>query len=227
MVNHYTVAKKRRNFDAYTPGGKTGRRPDRATTVYCNLIRKSYRDVPIIIGGIEASLRRMAHYDYWSDSLRRSVLLDSQADILVYGMGEYAIAEIADALASGIPIREVTYIDGTVYRARDLESVYDYELLPSFEMLKSDSREYARSFYLQYQNTDPFTAHRLVEPYGSREYVVQNPPAKPLTTAQMDEIYALPYLRTYHPCYEEEGGVPAVSEVKFSLTSCRGCFGAG
>ncbi len=226
MVNHYTVAKKRRNFDAYTPGGKTGRRPDRATTVYCNLIRKSYRDVPIIIGGIEASLRRMAHYDYWSDSLRRSVLLDSQADILVYGMGEYAIAEIADALASGIPIREVTYIDGTVYRARDLESVYDYELLPSFEMLKSDSREYARSFYLQYQNTDPFTAHRLVEPYGSREYVVQNPPAKPLTTAQMDEIYALPYLRTYHPCYEEEGGVPAVSEVKFSLTSCRGCFGA-
>lgn len=226
MVNHYTVAKKRRSFDAYTPGGETGRRPDRATTVYCNLIRKSYRDVPIIIGGIEASLRRMAHYDYWSDSLRRSILLDSQADILVYGMGEYAIAEIADALASGIPVQEVTYIDGTVYRARTLENVYDYETLPSFEALKADHSVYARSFYKQYQNTDPFTARRLVEPYGEREFVVQNPPAKPLTVEQMDEIYALPYMRTYHPSYEEAGGVPAIQEVKFSLTSCRGCFGA-
>ena len=226
MVNHYTVAKKRRSFDAYTPGGETGRRPDRATTVYCNLIRKSYRDVPIIIGGIEASLRRMAHYDYWSDSVRRSVLLDSQADILVYGMGEYAIAEIADALASGIPVEEVTYIDGTAYRARTLDNVYDYELLPSFDALKADRRVYARSFYTQYQNTDPFTARRLVEPYGEREFVVQNPPAKPLTTAQMDEIYALPYMRAYHPSYESAGGVPAIQEIKFSLTSCRGCFGA-
>ena len=226
MVNHYTVAKKRRGFDAYTPGGATGRRPDRAATVYCNLIRRSYRDIPIIIGGIEASLRRMAHYDYWSDSLRRSVLLDSQADLLVYGMGEYAIAEIADALASGIPAEEITYIDGTVYRARSLENVYDYELLPSFEGLKADRREYARSFYTQYQNTDPFTARRLVEPYGEREFVVQNPPAKPLTTEQMDEIYALPYMRAYHPSYEAAGGVPAITEIKFSLTSCRGCFGA-
>lgn len=226
MVNHYTVAKKRRSFDAYTPGGVIGRRPDRATTVYCNLIRKSYRGVPIIIGGIEASLRRMAHYDYWSDSLRRSILLDSQADILVYGMGEYAIVEIADALNSGIPVQEITYIDGTAYRTRRLENVYDYELLPSFEELKADRRTYARSFYMQYQNTDPFTARRLVEPYGEREFVVQNPPAKPLTTAQMDEIYDLPYLRTYHPSYEAAGGVPAIQEVRFSLTSCRGCFGA-
>ena len=226
MVNHYTVAKKRRSFDAYSPGGETGRRPDRATTVYCNLIRKSYRDVPIIIGGIEASLRRMAHYDYWSDSLRRSVLLDAQADLLVYGMGETAMVELADALASGIPVQEITYVEGTVFRTRSLERIYDYELLPSFSALREDRRAYAQSFYTQYQNTDPFTAHRLVEPYGEREFVVQNPPAKPLTTEQMDAIYALPYQRTYHPCYEASGGIPAISEVKFSLTSCRGCFGA-
>ena len=226
MVNHYTVAKKRRSFDAYTPGGEIGRRPDRATTVYCNLIRRSYRDVPIIIGGIEASLRRMAHYDYWSDSLRRSILLDSQADILAYGMGENAIVEIADALASGIPIGEITYINGTVYRTRSLEYVYEYDLLPSFGELKADRRAYAKSFYTQYQNTDPFTAHRLVEPYGEHEFVVQNPPAKPLTAAQMDAIYDLPYMRAYHPSYESVGGVSAIQEVKFSLTSCRGCFGA-
>ena len=226
MVNHYTVAKKRRHFDAYTPGGVIGRRPDRAATVYCNLIRRAYRDVPVIVGGIEASLRRMGHYDYWSDSVRRSLLLDAQADLLVYGMGEYAIAEIADALASGLPIDEITYINGTVYRAKTLENVHEYELLPAFDEIRSDKRTYAKSFYTQYQNTDPITAKRLVEPYSDREFVVQNPPAKPLTTAQLDAVYALPYMRTYHPSYEAAGGISAISEIKFSLTSCRGCFGA-
>ncbi|MBE6935945.1 MAG: YgiQ family radical SAM protein [Ruminococcaceae bacterium] len=225
MVNHYTVAKKRRSADAYTPGGEIGKRPDRAVTVYCNLIRKTYKDVPIVIGGIEASLRRMAHYDYWSDSVRRSVLLDSQADLLIYGMGENAIAEIADALAAGQPASDITEVRGTVYRTRELESVAEYELLPEYEAVKTDRKTYAESFYRQYQNTDPVTAKRLVEPYG-REYVVQNPPSLPLTQAQMDAVYALPYMRTYHPSYAEKGGVSAISEVKFSLTSCRGCFGA-
>ena len=225
MVNHYSVSKKRRKTDAYTPGGVMGKRPDHACTVYGNLIRQTYKKTPVILGGIEASLRRLAHYDYWSDSLKRSVLLDSGADMISYGMGERSIAEIADALDAGIPVEELTYIDGTAVKVKSLESVYDAEILPSFEELKNDKREYAKSFYTQYLNTDPFTGKRLVEPYSEHLYVVQNPPAKPLTETEMDDVYGLPYMRTYHPSYEEAGGVPAISEIRFSLTSSRGCFG--
>ncbi len=225
MVNHYSVSKKRRKTDAYTPGGVMGKRPDHACTVYGNLIRRTYKKTPVILGGIEASLRRLAHYDYWSDSLKRSVLLDSGADMISYGMGERSIAEVADALDAGIPVEELTYIDGTAVKVKSLESVYDAEILPSFEELKNDKREYAKSFYTQYLNTDPFTGKRLVEPYSDHLYVVQNPPAKPLTETEMDDVYGLPYMRTYHPSYEEAGGVPAISEIRFSLTSSRGCFG--
>ena len=226
MVNHYTVSKKRRKTDAYTPGGVIGKRPDHATVVYCNLIKKLYKDSPIIIGGIEASLRRLAHYDYWSDSFKRSILLDSQADIISYGMGEHSIVEIAEALDSGLDIKDVTFIDGTVYKTKEIENVYDYEMLPSYEDLKADKLNYARSFNIQYMNTDPFTGKRLVEPYDKGIYVVQNPAAKPLTQIEMDDVYALPYMNTYHPVYEKDGGVPAISEIKFSITSNRGCFGS-
>jgi len=226
MVNHYTAAKKRRSSDVYTPGGETGRRPNHAAVVYSNLIRKTYKNVPIIIGGIEASLRRLAHYDYWSDSLKRSVLLDAGANLISYGMGERSIVEIADALNAGIDINDITFIDGTVYRTKDLESVYDYRRLPAYEELKNDRLKYAESFYIQYQNTDPFSGRRLVEPYeDDGVYVVQNPASKPLTQMEMDDVYALPYMNTYHPSYEKAGGVPAIQEIKFSLTSCRGCFG--
>ena len=225
MVNHYSVSKKRRATDAFTPGGVIGKRPDYATVVYCNLIRHTYKDVPIIIGGIEASLRRLAHYDYWSDSLKRSILLDSQADLISYGMGEHSIVEIADALASGLAVSDITFIDGTVYKTKSLEDVYDYELLPSYDELKANKITYAKSFYTQYCNTDPFSGKRLVEPYDKNRYVVQNPPAKPLTESEMDRVYSLPYMRTYHPTYEAAGGVPAITEIKFSLASCRGCFG--
>ena len=226
MVNHYSVSKKRRSEDAYTPGGVMGKRPDYATVVYCNLIRSVYRDSPIIIGGIEASLRRLAHYDYWSDRLKRSILLDSQADLISYGMGERSVVEIAQALDSGIDIKDITFVDGTVYKTKSLEAVCDYELLPDYQELVQDKKEYARSFYIQYQNTDPFTGRRLAEPYGGRVYVVQNPPAKPLSQEEMDRVYDLPYMRNYHPSYEEQGGVPAIREIKFSLISNRGCFGA-
>ena len=226
MVNHYTVSKKRRKTDAYTPGVVIGKRPDHATVVYCNLIKKLYKDSPIIIGGIEASLRRLAHYDYWSDSLKRSILLDSQADIISYGMGEHSIVEIAEALDSGLDVKDVTFIDGTVYKTKEIENVYDYEMLPSYEDLKADKLNYARSFNIQYMNTDPFTGKRLVEPYDKGIYVVQNPAAKPLTQIEMDDVYALPYMNTYHPVYEKDGGVPAISEIKFSITSNRGCFGS-
>ena len=225
MVNHYTVAKKRRSSDAFAPGGKMGLRPDHATVVYGNLIRRTYKDVPIILGGIEASLRRLAHYDYWSDKLKRSILLDSGADLLSYGMGEHSIVEVADALAAGLSIHDITFIDGTVVRAKSLEHVYDYELLPSFDAMRDDSLNYAKSFDVQYRNSDPFTGKRLVEPYSDHEFVVQNPPSKPLTTSEMDAVYRLPYARTCHPMYDEAGGVPAIREVKFSLTSNRGCFG--
>lgn len=225
MVNHYFVSKKKRPQDAYTPGGKTGKRPDRATSVYGNLIRKKYKKTPIIIGGIEASLRRMAHYDYWSDSFKRSVLLDSQADLLLYGMGEKSIVEVADALNSGISISDITFIKGTVYKTRRTDSFYNEIYLPSYEEMKEEKSNYAKSFYIQYQNTDPFTGKVLVEPYSNGIFVVQNPPQPPLTTEEMDKVYALPYQRTYHPSYEEKGGVPAITEIKFSLTSNRGCFG--
>ena len=227
MVNHYSVSKKRRAQDSYTPGGEMGKRPDYAVVVYSNLIRSVYKKKPIILGGIEASLRRLAHYDYWSDRLKRSILLDSQADLISYGMGERSIVEIADALDSGLDVKDITFIDGTVYRTKSLESVYDYQLLPDYRELLRDKREYAKSFYIQYCNTDPFTGKRLAEPYGADHlWVVQNPAAKPLTTEEMDEVYDLPYMRTYHPSYEEQGGIPAIREVKFSLISNRGCFGA-
>ena len=199
MVNHYSVSKKRRQTDAYTPGGVIGKRPDYATVVYCNYIRRVYKDCPIIIGGIEASLRRMAHYDYWSNKLKRSILLDSQADLISYGMGERSIIEIADALQAGIDIKDITFIDGTVFKTKTLESVYDAVMLPSYEQLLADKMNYARSFYTQYCNTDAFSGKRLVEPYGEHLYVVQNPPAKPLSMQEMDDVYALPYRRTYHP----------------------------
>ena len=225
MVNHYSVSKKRRKTDAYTPGGEMGKRPDYACVVYGNLIRQTYKKTPIILGGIEASLRRMAHYDYWSDKLKRSVLLDSGADVISYGMGEHSIVELAEALDAGIPVEDITYIAGTVVKAKSLDSIYDAEILPSFEDLKADKMNYARSFYTQYLNTDAFNGKRLVEPYSEHLYVVQNPPAAPLTQMEMDDIYSLPYQRTYHPSYEAKGGVPAIKEIKFSLISNRGCFG--
>ena len=226
MVNHYSVSKKHRQTDAFTPGGVMGKRPDYAVTVYCNLIRQTYKKAPIIIGGIEASLRRLAHYDYWSDKLKRSILLDSQADLLLYGMGERSIVEVADALNDGMDIHDVTYIDGTVFRVREPDPNLPCLRLPDYASLAADPRKYAESFYLQYCNTDPFSARRLLEPYGEHEFVVQNPPQKPLSQEEMDRVYGLPYCRTYHPSYEKQGGVPAISEVRFSLASNRGCFGA-
>ena len=225
MVNHYSVSKKRRKTDAYTPGGEMGKRPDYACVVYGNLIRQTYKKTPIILGGIEASLRRMAHYDYWSDKLKRSVLLDSGADVISYGMGEHSIVELAEALDAGIPVEDITYIAVTVVKTKSLDSIYDAEILPSFEDLKADKMNYARSFYTQYLNTDAFNGKRLVEPYSEHLYVVQNPPATPLTQMEMDDVYSLPYQRTYHPSYEAKGGVPAIKEIKFSLISNRGCFG--
>ena len=225
MVNHYTVSKKHRSTDAYSPGGVMGKRPDYAVIVYCNLIRRTYKSTPIIIGGIEASLRRLSHYDYWSDKVRRSILLDSGADLISYGMGEHSIVEIADALNSGLSIRDITFINGTVYKTRDESIIYDAIRLPDFEAVKNDKLSYAKSFAIQHKNTDPILARRLYESYDGSLFVVQNPPAKPLTTQEMDDVYALPYMRDYHPSYRKDGGIPALSEIKFSLTSNRGCFG--
>ncbi|MEQ3217412.1 YgiQ family radical SAM protein [Hominifimenecus microfluidus] len=225
MVNHYSVSKRRRGTDAYSPGGQMGLRPDRAVIVYSSLIRRVYPKVPIILGGIEASLRRMAHYDYWSDSLKRSVLVESQADLISYGMGERSIVEIAEALEAGLPVSSLTYIPGTVCLVHREEDLGDAVRLPSYEELKAEKRKYAESFYTQYRNTDPFSGKRLAEPYGRKLFVLQNPPAKPLTQMEMDDIYALPFAGTYAPVYEQAGGIPAIREVKFSLVSCRGCFG--
>ena len=225
MVNHYTAAKKRRRQDAYTPGGMTGRRPDRATVCYGNLIRRTYKNIAIIAGGIEASLRRLGHYDYWSNSVKRSVLLDSGADLISYGMGEHSIVEIAEALDSGMDISDITFVKGTVYKCKDLQTVCQGIVLPSFQQIRESKEAYAESFYIQYQNTDPFTGRCLVEQYKEKEYVVQNPPAMPLTQQEMDDVYSLPYQRTYHPSYEKDGGVPAIKELRFSLVSNRGCYG--
>ena len=225
MVNHYSVSKKRRDKDAYTPGGEMGKRPDYATVVYGNLIRRTYKKTPIIIGGIEASLRRMAHYDYWSNSFKRSILLDSQADLISYGMGEKSIVEIADALNSGIAVQDITFIPGTLYKTKDISGLYNSVMLPDYTSMKEVPRKYAESFAIQYNSTDPFTGKVLVEPYPNGIFVVQNPPQEPLTMEEMDAVYALPYERTYHPSYEEKGGVPAIAEIKFSLISNRGCFG--
>ena len=225
MVNHYTVNKKKRHDDAYTPGGMAGKRPDYATVVYCNLIKRRFKNVPVIIGGIEASLRRLAHYDYWQDKLKRSILLDSGADLLIYGMGELTIVEVAEALDSGLSVGDLTFIKGTVFKTRETDVVEDGIVLPSFDELAADKLNYARSFYTQYRNTDFASAKPLIECYGEKRYVVQNPPQRPLTTQEMDDVYGLPYMNTYHPSYEKDGGVPAIKEIKFSLTSCRGCFG--
>lgn len=225
MVNHYTVSKKHRQKDAYSPGGQMGLRPDRAVVVYSNLIRQSYKDSPVILGGIEASLRRMAHYDYWENKVKHSILIDSGADLISYGMGEHSILEIAEALDSGIPIEEITYIAGTVYRTKDLLRAYEPIILPSFEEVKENKAVYAESFATQYRNTDPFTAKAMAESYGNRGYVIQNPPAMPLSTLEMDDVYDLPFTGEYHPMYKKKGGIPALEEIKFSLTSNRGCFG--
>ena len=228
MVNHYTVNKKPRHEDAYTPGGRAGARPNRAVTVYGNLIRRTFKDKPIIIGGIEASLRRLAHYDYWQDKLKRSVLLDSGADILLYGMGEHSIVEVADALDGGLPVDQITFVNGSAYRtsgAGALDNVFDYELLPSWNELEKDRLAYARSFNIQQQNMDPITGGRLVEPYPNGVYVVQNPPSAPLTEREMDEVAELPYARHWHPDYDAAGGIPAFDEIRFSISSNRGCFG--
>ena len=222
MVNKYTAAKKPRSRDAYTEGGDLGRRPDYAAVVYCNLIRRTYKRIPILVGGIEASLRRMGHYDYWKDKVKRSLLLDAQADLLLYGMGERSIVECADLLNAGVPVQDIRDVRGTVWHAKSLEGLTDFIPLPSFDKL-TDKRVYAESFMVQYRNTDPFRAKRLVEPYSQWDYVVQNPPALPLSREELDAVYELPYTREPHPMYTR--GVPAIQEIRFSLTSCRGCFG--
>lgn len=225
MVNHYTVAGKKRSEDAYSPGGKAGRRPDYAALVYCNLIRRTYKNTPLIIGGIEGSLRRLAHYDYWSGKVRRSLLLDAGADLISYGMGEHSVIEIARALRDGVPVRDITDIRGTVFKTRNEELIADAVRLPDYEEICESKEAYARGFGIQYRNTDPFTGKRLAERYGGKMFVVQNPPSLPLSQQEMDAVYALPYMRAWHPDYDAEGGVPAFSEIKYSLTSNRGCFG--
>jgi len=224
MVNHYTTFKKKRSTDSYSPGGKANLRPDRAVTVYSNKIREAYKHVPIIIGGIEASLRRFSHYDYWSDSVRRSVLLDSGADLLVYGMGEKAIIQIAEALDSGLPIEEITFINGTVYKTKDQERPFEPVILPSYAEVSTSKQKYGESFKIQYQNTDSKSGKTLVEQYDT-VYVVQNPPMDTLTMQELDDVYDLDYMMDYHPVYKNSGGIPALNEIKFSITSVRGCFG--
>lgn len=218
MVNHYTVAKKKRSTDAYSPDGKAGCRPDRAVTVYSNLIRQAYKRTPIIIGGIEASLRRMAHYDYWSNTVKRSILLDAGADLISYGMGEHSIVEIADALNSGIKVQDITFVPGTVYRSKTIEHIVDGVILPSYEEVCASKKTYAESFLTQYRNQDAFSGRTLIEPYGRQGFVVANPPAKPLTETEMDDVYDYPYTREFPD-------IPAVNEIRFSLSINRGCFG--
>ncbi|MGI6664547.1 MAG: YgiQ family radical SAM protein [Christensenellaceae bacterium] len=225
MVNHYTVAKRKRKMDAYTPGGKMGRRPDYATTAYAKLIRSVYPHASIVLGGIEASLRRLAHYDYWQDTLLPSILVDSGADLLLYGMGEKAIVEVADALNSGLAIGDLSFIKGTVYKSNALPLVDAFVELPAYASMQQSKRIYAESFGEQIKHTDPFFGYTLAEPYDGF-YIIQNPPQPPLTTEEMDAVYALPYMRNYHPGYEKQGGIPAIAEVKFSLISNRGCFGS-
>lgn len=225
MVNHYTAAKKPRSKDVYSPGGKAGMRPNRADIVYTNCIRRAYKNMPVILGGVEASLRRLAHYDYWDDKVRASILYDSGADLLLFGMGERSIVELADAMDAGIPIKNITFIQGSAYYTEDLTPEYDYVQIESFEAVREDKRAYARAFMAQYTNQDPLNAKRIVQAHG-KGFVVCNLPALPLEQPELDEVYALPYERTYHPSYEPMGGVPAITEVKFSLTSSRGCFGA-
>ncbi|HBE8487932.1 TPA: YgiQ family radical SAM protein [Clostridioides difficile] len=226
MVNHYSVSKKHREKDMYSPGGKMGYRPDRATIVYCNKIIEAYSDVAIVIGGIEASLRRFAHYDYWSDKVRKSMLIDSGADLLVYGMSEKQIVEVANALNDGYDPKYIRHIDGTCYISDTLEEIYDkYILIPSYKEICEDKMKYVEAFKIQYDEQDPFRGNIIVQPHGSK-YLVQNKPEKPLSREELDEVYGLPYQKTYHPVYEKFGGIPAIEEVKFSIVSSRGCFGS-
>lgn len=225
MVNHFSVFRNRRKKDAYSPGGKAGKRPDRAVIVYSNRAREAYKDVPVIIGGLEASLRRFGHYDYWDDKVRRSILMDSRADILMYGMGEKAVVEIAEALDSGIDIRDITWIKGTCVRCKDVEIFQDDVLLPDFNEITEFKDAYCRSFAMQYRSNDSVTGERFLERYDGNNYIVQNPPQEPLSREELDSIYALPFMRDYHPVYEAAGGVPAIEEVKFSIAANRGCFG--
>ena len=224
MVNHYTVSKRLREKDMYSPGGKMGLRPDRSTIVYCNKIREAYKDVDIVIGGIEASLRRFAHYDYWSDKVRKSILVDSGADLLVYGMSEKQIVKVAEALNDGLAAKYIRYLDGTCYMVDSLDEVYDYKLLPSYKEVCEDKIKYAMAYKMQEDEQDHARGVTLVQEHNGK-YVVQNKPEKPLVREELDEVYALPYMKNYHPIYEKEGGVPAIEEVKFSLVSSRGCFG--
>lgn len=225
MVNHYTAAKKKRSDDLYSPGGKSGFRPDRAVIVYSNRAREAYKDVPIILGGIEASLRRFAHYDYWDDKVRRSILLDSKADLVVYGMGEKTIIEIANLLKYGMPISKISDIRGTVHVSKEIHNLKNFIEVPSFEEVSKDKKAYAESFKLESYEQDGIRGKTLIQRHGDR-YVVQNPPQIPLTQEEMDRVYNLPYARTYHPIYESQGGIPAINEVKFSIISHRGCFGS-
>ena len=225
LLNKFTAAKKVRHEDAYSPGGQAGHRPERATIVYCNRLRELYPDVPIIIGGIEASLRRMAHYDYWSNAIRRSILVDSQADLLIYGMGERAILEIAADLQQGVEVANIQDVHGTCYRVPNKDYAWDYIELPSFEAVRKDKKTFAEAFKIEYLEQDPIRGRKLLQ-QNDEWCVVQNPPAMPLSEEQMDEVYGLPYMRTYHPIYEKAGGVPAIKEVQFSLVSQRGCFGS-
>jgi len=224
MLNKFTAAKKTRHQDSYSPGGKAGCRPDRAVVVYCNRLRECWKDVPIIIGGIEASLRRFAHYDYWTDSVRRSILMDSRADLLIYGMGEHQILEIAAGLQQGIGITDLIAIKGTACRLKNLDVIWDYEQIPSFDEVTANKQAFAAAFKSEYLEQDPIRGKALVQACNG-QYILQNPPALPLSETEMDEIYDLPYRRTYHPIYEKDGGVPAIQEVQFSLVSHRGCFG--
>ncbi len=225
MVNHYSVTKHKRSKDAYSPGGKTGRRPDRAVIVYSNRAREAYRDVPVIIGGLEASLRRLGHYDYWDDKVRRSVLLDSKADILIYGMGERAALEVAEALDSGLEAKDITWIKGTCVKMKEPYIQEDDVILPQFDEISSSKDKYCESFALQYRSNDAVKGKRLLEPYGKQGFIVQNPPQPPLERDELDHVYSLPYMRDYHYSYEKDGGVPAIEEIKFSITANRGCFG--
>lgn len=226
MVNHYSVSKRRRDHDLYSPGGKMGKRPDRAVIVYCNKIREIYGDIPVVIGGIEASLRRFSHYDYWNDRVRNSILVDSGADMLIYGMSEKQIVEVADAINDGFNPKYIRHVNGTCYIADALDEIYDdYILLPSHEEVANDKRKYAEAFKIQYEEQDPIRGKVLVQKHGDK-YLVQNVPERPLTREELDAVYDLPYQKAYHPIYEKDGGIPAINEVKFSIVSNRGCFGS-
>ncbi|SPZ50784.1 uncharacterized radical SAM protein YgiQ [Sarcina ventriculi] len=225
MVNHYTVSKRIREKDYYSPGGKMGLRPDRATIVYCNKVREAFKDVDILIGGVEASLRRFAHYDYWSDKVRQSILIDSGADLLVYGMSEKQIVEVANYLNDGFPAKYIRSVAGTCYTVDSLDELYEeYIEIPTFKEVASDIEKYCEAFRIQYEEQDPFRGHTLVQ-RNLDKYVVINKPERPLVREELDIVYGLPYQKDYHPIYEEQGGVPAIEEIKFSIVSSRGCSG--